>query len=257
MITINGNNIYTSYGLIFQELTGILDMPKRIGTISHDWGTSIEPFLDAADIEFDGRNFELKCFGEIPDMLFSGMIELGADWGTFNVYCQDEVKHDNKQLTIPLYEPKWIQPTVTGTASGGSGFRINGFNLYSDFGIIISEVNDYKNMPKRISVDTTDYYRNAFYRDEGIMNLIGAFYGDIVTNISKFYALMSSEGMKTLLFPDNSEYQVYAADGCKINEVYPNMATFQITLRRQAQEINIPIMSELGELITAEDGQLI
>ena len=65
MITINGNNIYTSYGLIFQELTGMLDMPKRKGLISRDWGTSIEPFLDAADIEFEGRNLELKLVGKL------------------------------------------------------------------------------------------------------------------------------------------------------------------------------------------------
>lgn len=232
MITINGNNIYSSYNLIFQSLTGMLDMPKRKGLISRDWGTSIEPFVDLADIEFEGRNFEMKCYGEIPSVLFNGLLTLATDWGTFSVYCQDEVKEDNKQLTIPLFVPVWIQPTTTGAATGGTGFRINGFNLYKDFGIVISDVNDYRNTPKRIDVSTTDYYKNTGYRESGIMNIIGAFNGDLVANTSKFYALMSSPGIKTLTFPDNSTYQVYASNGCQIKEIFPNTATFQMTLNR-------------------------
>ena len=236
MITINGNNIYTSYGLIFQELTGMLDMPKRKGLISRDWGTSIEPFLDAADIEFEGRNLELKCFGDIPAILTTGLLSLGTDWGTFAVYCQDEIKHDKKQLIIPLFEPIWTLATNEVSGTDTSGFRINGYNLSIHFGMTISEVSNLFDIPKRIDVGTTDYYKITQYRESGIINLTGLFEanqnGDLVTNIKKLYSVLISSGIKTFTFPDNSTYQVYAADGCQIKYIYPNMATFSLTLRK-------------------------
>lgn len=41
-------------------ISGILDMPKRVGTTEHNWGASIEPFVDAEDIELDGRTINLQ-----------------------------------------------------------------------------------------------------------------------------------------------------------------------------------------------------
>ena len=41
-------------------LSGMLDLPRRIGSTEYDWGTSIEPFVDAEDIELDGRTLTLN-----------------------------------------------------------------------------------------------------------------------------------------------------------------------------------------------------
>lgn len=260
MITINGKNIYSEYGLLFQSISGILDMPKRKGLISRDWGTSIEPFLDANDIEFEGRNIELQCIGEIPDILFSGQIELSTPWGSSICYCQDEIKYKERQLIIPLYEPSWIQPAISVTASGGTGFIIDGFNLYKDFGMIISEITDYKNIANRINVETTDYYKKVWFRSESVINISGVFEANsrsILQNISSFFALISSSGVKTLSVPGMESIHVYSSDGCKITNIRDNYASFSITLRQIKTDNINSLMSETGEMITSETGEMI
>ena len=211
------SEIYNTYPQTFTVPNGAV----KFKVVVHD---KILSDLANIDIQFNsGDNIA-------PEL--TGQIAITSDWGDTLAYCQDEIKQANNQLAIPLYEPIWIQPAETGTATGGQGFRIDGFNLFKDFGIIISEVNDYKNIPKRIDVGTTDYYKNTGYRENGIMNIIGAFNGDLVENTSKFYALMSSPCIKTFTFPDNTSYQVYASLGCQVKEIFQDMATFQMTLNR-------------------------
>lgn len=41
-------------------ISGVFDLPKRKGTTEYNWGTSIEPFVDAEDIELDGRTLVLS-----------------------------------------------------------------------------------------------------------------------------------------------------------------------------------------------------
>lgn len=41
-------------------ISGVFDLPKRKGITEYNWGTGIEPFVDAEDIELDGRTLLLS-----------------------------------------------------------------------------------------------------------------------------------------------------------------------------------------------------
>ena len=165
----------------------------------------------------------------------SGEIAISSQWGNALVYCKDEIKQSDNQIIMPLYEPIWTQPLSAGVPTGGNGFTINGYNVYKDFGMIISEVNDFNNISKRIEVDTTDFYKKSQYREDGTINLIGFFEsnlnGTLKENINKFYALMSSEGAKLFVIPGIKTFYVYAADGCQVSDIRDNYASFKMTLK--------------------------
>ena len=43
-------------------LEGVFSFPKRKGTTERNWLTQIEPFVDAEDLEFDGRAMTLSVW---------------------------------------------------------------------------------------------------------------------------------------------------------------------------------------------------
>jgi hypothetical protein len=260
MITINATNIYT-LGLLpsptnpnIYPITGLLDLPKRKGIISHDWGTVIEPFLSAQDIEFEGRNLMLSAIikessnanlltrlSALKTTLINNVLTLVTDISTHTVYFVDAMKTKRLDDTfvsieIPFFEPFPVIPTVTGSATGGTGFTIGGFNLKNDFGISITEISENMNIPKRIDVGTTDFYKFTGYREKETIQIDGILEGadlaGIKTNADKFIALMASPGSHVFAYINGNATLTYCADGVQFKEIYPKLATFSLILRK-------------------------
>ncbi len=60
---INGNDLFTTYGIKIERVTGYLDMPKRKKPTAQNWDDEDgeEEFTDAGDIFFEPRNITLFC----------------------------------------------------------------------------------------------------------------------------------------------------------------------------------------------------
>jgi len=65
-ITIDGNNLYTTYGIKVEKIKGPMDFLKRKGETAYNWADSDgeEQFTDSTDIYYEPRDFHLFCYME-------------------------------------------------------------------------------------------------------------------------------------------------------------------------------------------------
>lgn len=256
-MTIDGVNISTfmAVPVIAGEaipLTGLFDLPKRKGETERNWGTSIEPYTDAPDIELSGRSLTLS-------VLISGSTALsyknnlaafkqacvdcrvlGTDFGNFNVTANDEIKvkeeygHNIAIVTVKFWQETVVLPALTLTPSGGSGFLLDGYNLHKDFGIVVAERQSNQNIGKRIDVNTTLPYNRTSYRDTHSMNLKCSVVGslsDLYARMMQFHTLCMKPGLRTLTFPDNSTVEIYIKDGLTVKVEHENVLTFDLKMQ--------------------------
>lgn len=244
MVTIN-NTSFSTWGLrpiSFESglsVTGIFDMPRRLGDTERSWGDSVEAFLDQEDIIFDGRKISVRLLfvSQGDDSLITtfsnwliglSSITLNTDFGNFNVVFKDEMKVTKRGaariLEIELWENEVSFLTPSG-ASGGTGFRIDGYN-FQDFGITILKTSDYLDTPKRIEVNTTEFYENSQYREPKELQIEGLIKGnskvDFWSKLNRFYGLLAGAGTRIIQFPDNTTYHGYVKDGVSAKRIWIN-----------------------------------
>ena len=137
-------------------LEGVFDLPKRIGTTEYNWGTSIEPFVDADDIQIDGRELVFNVAIKADDIqtLRNKVIafnnaclsctSISTDFDMFNVICKDEIKVTEYGLTalivVKLWQNEVILPAISILPSNSGAYQIDGYDLQNDFGIHVTKI---------------------------------------------------------------------------------------------------------------------
>lgn len=221
-------------------LSGILDLPKRIGATEYNWGTSIEPFVDAEDIELDGRTLTLNvAIRKIDlDAFKSACVacrELSFDYDTFQVIQKDEIKvdivGDYCRVSVPFWQNEIVLPEITVIPSGTGEYRIDNFNLVKDLGIHVSQSGNLLNIAGRIDVQTTELYTRTNYRGTRTIDLscsmAGINFGDIYNKMLQFHSLLMSPGIHTLSIRNNT-FPVYFKDGLTANIIAENIINFTL-----------------------------
>jgi len=221
-------------------LHGILDLPKRLGKTEHDWGTTIEPFVQDQDIELDGRMLTLHAVMEPGDLeaFKSACISckvISTEYDSYNVVCKDEIMVHNVGnylfTQVDFWQNDFVLKPITIIPSGSGLFRLDDFDLRNDFGIIIAQSNNILNTAKRIEVGTTEFYEKTNYRGLREINLrcsmIGNSFADVYDKISQFEAVMMSSGMHVLTL-QNKAFNVYFKDGLTVDVVLNNILKFTI-----------------------------
>ncbi len=258
MYKINDTDI-TTYGILPSPsspgdlaLSGALDFPKRLGTTEYNWGNETEAFVDAEDIEFDGRNLTFRGFLKAADRItFLAKVEafktaciactiFSTPLGDFPVILKDEIKvTEYLNSNVAIITVEFWQENITfgsaGTSSGGIGYKLAGYNLKNDFGIVVEKRANDLDVAKRIEVKTTGLYTQTEHRGPRDIQLNCTMISDnltgLVTNMNKFHALLASEGMKTLAFPDGKTHEVYIKDGFQAQIKGNRIAKFYFKLR--------------------------
>lgn len=247
----NGRDI-TTYGVLPLQveggvaLSGMFDLPKRIGETERNWGDRIEPYVDAEDIRLGDRTIGLKVvMADLKnwEAFRQACLEcriLETEWGDYNVLIADEIQVERAGERMGLIGINFLQtdvrlPELTLPSSGGSGYRIDEFNLEKDFGIQVSGMSGDLDVPKRIDVGTTAPYQETGIRTSGTITLECRMQAErlhiIAGRIGQLHALCMSPGMRMLYFPDGRSRQVYVKDGIKVKLEDQRLVNFNIKMQ--------------------------
>ena len=225
-------------------LHGIFDLPKRIGDTEHNWGTSIEPFVEKEDIELDGRALTLHAVvsSEGFDNFIQACIackKLSTDYETYDVVCKDEIQvrkiGEQCIVTIPFWQHTYELSSLDINPSASGSFRLDDFDLRRDFGVYVSESVNLFNTAKRIDIPTTEFYERTNYRASRDVTLrcsmMGQSFAGVYQSMKRFHSILMEPGMRTLATP-NKTLEVYFKSGISVRAVTRNILQFNITAAR-------------------------
>lgn len=234
-------------------ISGMFDFPKRKGEIERNWGNQVEPYLDREDLEYDGRTIGLKLVMENAENLGRFRTAclacrvLGTELGNFDVVLASEVNVENVNEKLLKMELKFNENKVgfedlTLAGSGGTGIRVDDFNLARDFGITVAEVKGDLKIPKRIEVSTTAPYMNTRYRENPSVSLecvmrdrdlkaIGA-------RMRQFHALWRQPGTRVLHLADGRTRNVFVKNGFNVTVVNDGIVKFTLNLTEYDRNIS-------------------
>lgn len=235
------------------SLEDVFSMPSRTGTTEYNWGTSIEPFVEAHEIVLDGKTLVLHLMVRgATDQVYASNLnallaacatcrKLSTNFGDFAVLVKDEVKvkehinHRTAFVSIPLWTPWAPSSDPLPPGSGGGGYRLDTYNLRKDFGIVVAERSGNRNLGKRIEVSTTHPYTQTAYRDlinAGLRcQLLGDNLLEIYTRMMHFQRACTGTGLHTLTLPNGSSYTGYVKDGFKATATCGRWVTFDFKFR--------------------------
>ncbi len=233
-------------------VSGIFDFPKRKGEIERNWGDTVEPYLNEADMEFGERVIGLKLvmtdeanWDAFRDAAVACR-KLGTELGDFDVLLADEVSVERLGQKMLKIDMKFRQnrvefETLTLTASGGTGIRVDDFHLARDFGISVTGVKSDRNIPKRIEVNTTSPYGITRYREkpsftlECMMNAPDL--KEAGARMRQFHALWRQPGTRVLHLADGTSRNVFVKDGFSVSIEGDGLLKFSLKLEEYDRNI--------------------
>lgn len=170
----------------------------------------------------------------------SGNLIFETRTGTFQVIASGEIQVEEMTETIFIIDIKFRQPavlfaTAAGSASGGTGYLISGYNLRSDFGIVVSSISNKLSIPAMIEVKTTAFYSNPIYRGAKDINIsctmLAVNVSDLTNKMGRLHGLLAQPGLKILTYPDGTTTNVYSKNGFSVSGITEYSCQFTLTLR--------------------------
>lgn len=231
-------------------LEGIFDAPKRKGTTEYNWGTSIEPYVNAEDIELEGRELTLNVVIHASDRqtlanrinafktACIGCTVLSFDYDSFNVICKSEIKVVEYDLVATVNASFWqdaytLKPLTMVPSNTGS-FRLDNYNLQADFGLTVSKIEGLRDVANRIEISTTELYTKTQYREPRNITLTCFLKSDSISQLYNYvcqlHSLCYKSGFRTLVLSDNSNLEVYFKEGFKAQFMADNLLKFTLKL---------------------------
>lgn len=226
------NILFSDLGITVQFITGYLDMPARQGETYYDWGDEIEPLVSENDIYFGSRKIIVEAFfkGENWFSAFTQLESITTEETLSTVYGDFQAKLNQikvlkdykgvKTLNIEFIE---LNPDLSGALPNVSqidGIRIDGHDLFSEFGLLIENVKGFDAPELKESRETSNKI-NALseYRQppeiEVKVNGIYASKAEMKSKISELNKLFAKEGLRHFVNKGDG-YQCYLTDGHKV-----------------------------------------
>jgi hypothetical protein len=224
---------------------GLLDMPKRSTPTEYDWKTSTEPFVDAQDITFEGRDIELSLVATASSLtaLLANMASfttacklegatLLTPFGTFNVWLNGEltIKPNYNQaiamVTARFFTTDTYFPTL-GTSVGTASFNIDGYGMFQNFGTLLVSHDNLLSTGQSIEIENTAKARKPQHRQPKDVHVScitqSSTMAGIKTNIGLLSTLLAKAGTRTMQVPvgpsNNVQVAGYCRDGLTVNWV--------------------------------------
>lgn len=227
-------------------LSGIWSLPKRLGKTHHNWSGTIEPYVDADDIVWDGRELELKlsCTAKTQTERNAIIDKFKSDignaftishdvLGTFEVGLEQiKVKEHGggwAELTLMMRQCAPPIGTTLPPTDGTSDNPVCGIDnrSWQSLGLVVSSIDNRLQLPKWKEYGVTkNPLKDTFcagYRDtlpfEINATLKGATYADFSRNVSSLQALIGSAGLRTIRYFDKTLFDAFCVDGFTVSEV--------------------------------------
>lgn len=231
-------------------LEGLFDVPKRKSPTEYNWGTSIEPYVDAEDIELEGRELGLNVVIHASDKqtlterinafktACIGCTVLSFDYDSFDVICRSDIKVVEYDLVATVSAVFWqdvyVLKPLTAIPSNSGSFRLDNYNLQADFGLTVSKTEGLRDVGGRIEISTTELYTKTQYRELRSITLTCFAKSDSISqlysNICQFHSLCYKPGFRSLVLQDNPTMEVYFKEGFKAQFVADNLLKFTLKL---------------------------
>lgn len=230
--------------------TGIFDLPKRKGTTEYNWQNCIEPYVDADDIELDGRILTLSMCVKATDYksklgaLKTACIscrKLWTEFGEFEVILKDEISIEEyislnmAIIRIKFWQQSYLPAEITISPTGGTSYLLDEYNLQQDFGILASSRSGFENVGKRIEVSITKPYNQTIYREAHDLTLKCVMKGKHLTGLynkmSQFHAVCIAPGIRTLRLRENEATNLYFKDGITVVARTERLLEFSLKCR--------------------------
>jgi len=233
-------------GITVQFMTGYLDMPARQGETFYDWGDEVEPLVSENDIYFGTRKIIVEAFYKGTDWYNSAKAleeitteeTLSTDYGDFQVKLnQLKILKDYKGVKTLSLEFIELNPNLSGALPNVSqldGIRLDGHDLFSEFGLLVENVNGFDAPELKASRETTDK-TNALseFRQTPEINVkvngIYASKAEMSTKITELNKLFAKEGLRHFVYAGYG-YQCYCTDGYKIT-INKNWVSINLKLK--------------------------
>lgn len=230
------NIVLEDLGIVPQYLNGHLDLPKRDGESYYDWGKYQEPLVSADDIYFGFRTIELTAifdgrknidFNTTMTTLRNITTEetLSTPYGDYLVKLDviDITKNytqNTKMLKIIFQEQNPNLTSALPLTPSAAGVRIDGFDLFSSFGILVESVNLPTVSQLNISSDTMYHDKTlSIYRKPAKMEIkVNGIYASEIEMSDKIQALnaiLAKEGIRSFVY-NGIQYQCLVTDGHKV-----------------------------------------
>lgn len=221
-------------------ISGCFDLPKRKGTTYVNWPllNSVEPYVDADDIEFSER--EITLYGIITEdsdnniWLLKEFLEslpetftLSCKWGNWNVKHNnitiETVNRISSKVTLKFTESN---PVLSGILPPISETKEIDNYQWISFGLWIKGISGYQSIgtPKKLNVtqNLSSSLPSFGGRDKTEITVSGIIESSNIdqfkNNISALYALFGSPGIRLIQYRD-LEIKCFCADGFTISDV--------------------------------------
>ena len=252
MNAINGQP-YSYFGFELSKIEGVLDMPSRLGDTIYDWGDYIEPLVDEKDIFWKDREIKIDVFfdGERYGMNFNQSLErlnalpdgftLNTNYGNFTVKLKQAIKSKgftNKYAKLKLVFTENVPQFTTasiGLPIGGNGISIDGFDLFNDFGILVSNIKLLDNIPLLKQSNVTVFNTSKPFNENRLIKTIEfscvKVYNDFLQlreTTDKFKKLLSQKDYRILTY-NGKNYNCFITDGFVVR-VFKNHIKFNLKL---------------------------
>lgn len=263
-------------------ISGIWDMPSRIGKTHHDWldENGVEPYLREDEIFFGGRDISLLCwlsevgrvgfvsaiqtFYDYIDTLQSGLFTLSCPFGSWEVQLLDAQParylaqgYGNVELKFrePVVAINGVLPTVQ---SGGVG--IDGYS-FADLGLVKQLTKDQANRAESKQLQIPAYGVERIGKVKRSMRefsidffLSHASLPDFTRAAGNLAYLLSRPNARTLRLDDGTVREFFVKDGFKVSGVRVSQSRTTGFLTLNIAEIR---MLENWNLLTDSSGLIL
>ena len=287
------NNIaFSNFGIIPGRVeasniavSGMLDMPERIGKIYHSWtgDSGIEPYVLASEIRYGGRAITFEGFLQAADKAaayaalnlfykeldsYQDLVSLVTPWSTHQVYIKEKTEVNFLQqgwvrIGIQFEEPS--PPTPEGGAPAGSEINkphIDGISFES-LGMFLTAFKEHLKRPKTKEQKFTSYQTAGYQITppealEFEIELIAyaASYELLKANIQALHKLLASPGVRNINV-DGSLREVFNTQGFKVGnmKIASNYAICKLTLPLMTSRAGAPL--QLSPLLFNQYDQMV
>lgn len=231
-------------GVIGSKLTGyalsdVWSLPKRLGDTFYNWQGDLEPYVDADDIHFDGRDLTLSLVckaisaGDLHTKINAFKDALNDNFtlshpvlGNFNVGLKDvDITVYGRvwaQLKLKLRESNPIIATGLPTPDNGN-FGIDRYS-WAQLGFVVKTISDRYQVPnwQPLAVTTnpmSDSWTPGYRQPATITisgTIKGATYADFKAKVDTLQALISAPDTRTVRYFDGSVFDAFCEDGFEV-----------------------------------------